>query len=233
MFYLADAYVRPFFKTQMKTLRDRADAGRQLAQKLTAYAERSDVLVLGLARGGIPVAYEIAKALHVPLDVLIVRKLGVPGHEELAMGAIASGGIRVLNASVVENLAIPPAVIDQIAEMETAELTRRAQAYGGASAPPEIVGKTIILVDDGIATGATLRAAIAALRTQNPARIVVAVGVVPPETYDELCAEVEEFVSILRPAPFWGVGLWFDRFSPTSDEEVRTLLARAKRHVKS
>ncbi len=225
MIYLEDVFLRSLLDEEMPTLHDRADAGRKLAQKLTAYADQPDVLVLGLARGGVPVAYEIATALRLPLDVLIVRKLGVPGHEELAMGAIAYGGGGVLNTDVIEQLAIPQAAIDAVTARETQELARRAQAYRGDRPRPAISGQTIILVDDGIATGATLRAAIAALQTQNPARIVIAVGVAPPDTYDELVDEVDELVCLMQPVPFWGVGVWFEHFPSTSDEEVRTLLS--------
>lgn len=227
MNYLQDAFVRPFLNTDTPTLVDRKDAGQQLAQKLAAYAGQPDSLVLGLARGGVPVAYEIATILHLPLDVLIVRKLGVPGHEELAMGAIASGGIQVLNTDVVEQLRIPQNVIDAVIERESKELNRRDEAYRGNRPRPDFRGKTVILVDDGIATGATLRAAIGLVRTRNPSRIVVAVGVAPSETVDRLADQVDEFVCLLQPEPFWGVGMWFERFYPTSDTEVRTLLERS------
>jgi len=214
-------------KPKLQRFQDRADVGRQLAQMLDAYAEQPDVLVLGLARGGVPVAYEIAAKLHLPLDALIVRKLGLPSQPELAMGAIASGGIRVLNAEIVESLAIPQKVIDAVAKMETDELNRREQTYRGTRPFPNVSGKTVILVDDGIATGSTLRAAIAALRTKYPARIVVAVGVSPPETYQKLIEEVDKVVCLLQPIPFVSVGYWFERFGSTSDGEVRMLLSQA------
>ncbi|MBV7331586.1 phosphoribosyltransferase [Chloroflexi bacterium TSY] len=228
MYYLEDAFVRPLVKKEIEPLRDRADAGRKLAKKLVHHADQPEVLVLGLARGGLPVAYEIATALHAPLDVLIVRKLGVPGHEELAMGAIASGGIRVMNEDIVEHLAIPRSVVDDVTKQELRELLRRERVYRGDQPTLDVYGKTVILVDDGIATGATLRTAIAALQAQKPERIVVAVGVAPPETYRELVGRVDELVCLLQPEPFWGVGLWFRRFSQTTDEEVRTLLDKAK-----
>lgn len=224
---LRDAFVRPLRGRPPRPLRDRADAGQQLATQLSAYAGQRDLLVLGLARGGVPVAYEIAQALHAPLDVFVVRKLGVPGHEELALGAIASGGIRVLNEEIVDALAISDAQIAAVSAREQQEIDRREHAYRGGRPAPDIHGKTVILVDDGIATGATLRAAIAAIRAQAPARLIVAVGVAPPESCESLQAEVDELVCLLKPDPFWAVGLWFANFAPTSDEEVRVLLARA------
>jgi putative phosphoribosyl transferase len=208
-------------------LRNRVDAGQKLAAKLSAYAGRQDVLVLGLPRGGVPVAYEIANALHVPLDIFVVRKLGVPGYEELAMGAIASGGGRVLNDEIVQRLAISDDIINAVAANEQREIERRERAYRRERVALDVQGKTVILVDDGVATGATLRAALAALRILKPAKIIVAVGVAPPETCESLESEVDEFVCLLKPDPFWAVGLWFAEFAPTSDDEVSTLLARA------
>jgi predicted phosphoribosyltransferase len=208
-----------------RPFRDRVHAGKVLAERLRAYANRPDVLVLALPRGGVPVAYEVAKALHVPMDVFLVRKLGVPGHEELAMGAVASGGVRVINEDVVRSLGIPDAVIDRVASKELIELSRREQAYRGNRPEPDIRGKTIILVDDGLATGSTMRAAVRALRTKQPAKIVVAVPIAAPETCDALAREVDEMVCAVTPEPFYAVGLWYDDFDQTSDDDVRALLA--------
>jgi putative phosphoribosyl transferase len=216
--------------------RDRTDAGRQLAARLTRYADRTDVLVLALPRGGVPVAYEVAKALKAPLDVFLVRKLGVPGHEELAMGAIASGGVRVLNEDLVDYLRIPDGVIDAVAAVEQRELERRERAYRDDRPPPEVKDSIVILVDDGLATGSTMRAAAAALRLQKPQRIVVAVPVSSAEACEELRSEVDEIVCAVTPEHFQGVGLWYEDFSQTSDEEVRELLKRAtqqQHHVAS
>ena len=209
--------------------RDRREAGRHLVSKLGAYAGRSDVIVLALPRGGVPVAYEVAHALGAPLDVFLVRKLGVPGQEELAMGALASGDVRVLNEDVVRMLGIPPAMIDAVAARERAELARREAAYRGARPPVDVRGRTAILVDDGLATGATMRAAAAALRQQGPLRLVIAVPLAAPETCHTLAAEVDEIVCAMTPEPFYSVGLWYDDFSQTSDEEVRDLLEQAAR----
>jgi putative phosphoribosyl transferase len=207
--------------------KDRTDAGRKLAARLKHYADREDVLVLALPRGGVPVAYEVAKELNVPLDVFLVRKLGVPGHEELAMGAIASGGVRVVNEDIVNYLKIPNAVIDAVAAREQRELERRARAYRGDRPPPDVKDRIVILIDDGLATGSTMRAAAASLRLQKPRRIVVAVPVSSPETCDEFRSEVDEIVCAFTPEHFQGVGLWYEEFSQTSDEEVRELLKRA------
>ena len=207
--------------------RDRSDAGRQLAAKLAAYADRSDVLVLALPRGGVPVAFEVARALHAPLNVFLVRKLGVPGQEELAMGAIATGGVRVLNDEVVRAAGITEDVIADVAAQEQDELWRRERLYRGDRPAPDVRGKTVILVDDGLATGSTMRAAVAALRQQRPARIVVAVPVGAPETCAEFQAEADEAVCARAPEPFYAVGLWYDDFSQTTDEEVHDLLERA------
>ena len=208
---------------------DRSEAGKELATKLSAYKDRDDVLVLALPRGGVPVAFEVAQALDAPLDVFLVRKLGVPGHEELAMGAIATGGVRVLNEEVVDYLKIPDRVIDSIAATELKELKRREIAYRGNRPEPEVKGKTVILIDDGLATGSTIRAAAQALRQQQPARIVVAVPVSAPETCDEYRIGVDEIICAATPEPFWGVGLWYHDFSQTTDEEVRDLLERARK----
>lgn len=209
--------------------RDRADAGRVLAQRLKAYANRADVLILALPRGGVPVAFEVAEALDAPLDIFIVRKLGVPGHEELAMGALATGGVRVVNDDVVSQLGLSDAVIDAVAAQEKKELERRERAYRGARAAPDVRGRTVILVDDGLATGATMRAAAAALRKQQPARLVVAVPVAASQTCDDLRTEVDEIVCGATPEPFLGVGRWYRDFSQTTDEEVRLLLEQAWR----
>jgi predicted phosphoribosyltransferase len=208
--------------------RDRREAGRRLAEKLTAYAGRPDVIVLALPRGGVPVAYEVARALGAPLDVYLVRKLGVPGQEELAMGAIATGGVVVLNEPVVRGLGIPRYVIDAVTAWQQRELERRESLYRGEAPPPDVRGQTVILVDDGLATGATMRAAVAALRKQQPARIVVAVPTAPPETCEELRTETDDVVCAMTPEPFQSVGLWYEDFSQTTDDEVRELLARAR-----
>jgi putative phosphoribosyl transferase len=207
--------------------RDRQDAGRRLARLLSKYAGRSDVIVLALPRGGVPVAFEVAQQLKAPLDIFLVRKLGVPGHEELAMGAIASGGTRVLNEDVVRYLQIPDDVIDAVAVDEQRELERRERAYRNGRPAPRVEAQIVILIDDGLATGSTMRAAAAALRRQNPARIVVAVPVAPAETCEDFRAEVDEVVCAATPEPFRGVGLWYEDFSQTSDVEVRALLERA------
>ena len=208
--------------------RDRREAGRFLARELAAYANRPDVIVLALPRGGVPVGYEIAQALHAPLDVFLVRKLGVPGHEEYAMGAIASGGVSVLNEEVVQRLGISPYQIETVAAREQRELERRERAYRGERPPPEVSGRTVILVDDGLATGASMQAAVLALRRLQPARIVVAVPVAAPETCEQLREIADEVVCATTPEPFYAVGLWYEDFSQTSDEEVRALLAQAE-----
>ena len=206
--------------------RDRVEAGELLAERLTAYAGRDDVAVLALPRGGVPVAYEIARVLQVPFDVFVVRKLGVPGHEELAMGAIASGGARVINHDVVNALGIPMHLIDAVARTEQIELDRRERLYRGTRSPVHLVNRTVILVDDGLATGSTMRAAVMAARQQQPARVVVAVPVGAPATCAELSREADEVVCLRTPEPFVAVGLWYRDFTPTSDQEVRALLAR-------
>ena len=206
---------------------DRTDAGLKLAERLSKYRDRNDVLVLGLPRGGVPVAYEVAKALHAPLDVYLVRKLGVPGHEELAMGAIATGGVMTLNREVIDELGILDEVLRAVALREWQELARRESLYRGDRPPPEVAGKTVILADDGLATGSTMRAAIAALKKQAPARIVVAVPVAAAQTCAQLGSEVDEVVCPHTPDQFYAVGLWYRDFSPTSDEQVRNLLQSA------
>jgi len=207
---------------------NRREAGRILASLLMKYADRDDVLVLALPRGGVPVGFEVAQALRAPLDVFIVRKLGVPGHDELAMGAIATGGVRVLNDDVVISLELEPKVIDAVAAKEGKELARRERLYRGARPSPDVHGRTVILVDDGLATGSTMRAAVAALRKQRPARIVVAVPVAAPETCEEFKTEVDEVVCAATPRMFNGVGRWYGDFSQTTDEEVHELLAQAR-----
>src|ERR1700730_16404812 len=207
---------------------DRREAGLLLAAKLAAYANHPDVVVLALPRGGVPVAYEIARALRAPLDVFVVRKLGVPGYEELAMGALATGGVRVLNDQVVRDLRIPDYVIDRVVAEEGEALVRRERVYRGGRPPLEVHGRTVILVDDGLATGATMRAAVKASRQHGPANIVVAVPTASPETCQELKAEVDEVVCAITPEPFYAVGYWYEDFTQTTDQEVRELLARAQ-----
>jgi erythromycin esterase-like protein/predicted phosphoribosyltransferase len=206
--------------------RDRREAGRLLAEKLAAYANRPDVLVLALPRGGVPVAYEVARGLGAPLDVFVVRKLGVPGYEELAMGAIATGGVRVLNDQLVERLGIGDQAIEAIAARERQELERRERLYRGDRPPLDVRGRTVILVDDGLATGATMHAAIDALRQQNPARIVVAVPTASPEACEEMKEKADDVICAITPEPFYAVGRWYHDFSQTADEEVGVLLAQ-------
>ncbi|HHF7366122.1 TPA: phosphoribosyltransferase [Legionella bozemanae] len=203
---------------------DRYQAGCVLVDLLKNYAKRTDVIVLALPRGGVPVGYEIAQKLSLPLDIFIVRKLGVPGHEELAMGAIASGGITVLNEEIVNLLHISTEAIDTIQKSEQEELLRREQVYRGKKPFPELSGKTIILVDDGIATGYTMRAAIAALKQKKPAKLIVAIPVAARSTCDEIAPLVDEIICPIRPVNFYAVGLWYNDFSQTTDEEVMQLL---------
>lgn len=213
----------------MKTrFRNRTEAGQLLARKLqSTYANRSDVLVLGLPRGGVPVAFEVAKVLNAPLDICLVRKLGVPGHEELAMGAIATGEVVVLNQSVVHSLGISQKAIEQMTERERLELNRRDHAYRGSRPVLDFSQRTIILIDDGIATGSTLRAAISTIKQQQPDRIVVAVPVAPPSVCNELKTEVDDVVCLVTPEELYSISLWYEDFAPTTDEEVRHLLALA------
>jgi putative phosphoribosyl transferase len=206
---------------------NRTEAGRQLAEKLEKYAGRDDVIVLGLPRGGVPVAYEVAKRLRAPLDVFIVRKLGVPGFEELAAGAIASGGVRVLNEDVMRAIRYADEAIEAVTAKETTELERREQLYREGRLPPELRGRIAILVDDGLATGATMRAAVKALRQRGTAKIVVAVPVGPPDTCHELAEEADETICLSTPVFFQAVGQYYEDFSQTSDDDVRELLARA------
>jgi predicted phosphoribosyltransferase len=208
--------------------RDRAHAGRALAERLKGYAGRPSLLVLGLPRGGVPVAFEVARALDAPLDVFVVGKLGVPGHEELAMGALTSGGVLVLNDDAVQGLGIDAAAIARAATAEKKELERRDLAYRGDRGPVEVARRTVILVDDGLATGSTMRAAVHAVRAQGPERIVVAVPVAAAQTCAQLRGEVDEIVCAYTPEPFHAVGLWYDDFTQTSDDEVRDLLARGR-----
>ena len=206
---------------------NRTDAGRYLATKLSEYAGRGDVVVLALPRGGVPVAFEVSQALNAPLDIFLVRKLGVPGHQELAMGAIASGAVLVRNESVLRYLNIPDDALSTVAVNEQKELERRERAYRGNRPTPDLKARAAILIDDGLATGSTMRAAAAAVRQKEPARIMVAVPVGAPETCAELRDEVDEIVCVATPHPFGGVGMWYADFSQTTDEEVRKLLEKA------
>jgi putative phosphoribosyl transferase len=215
----------------MGLFKDRRDAGRKLAEELSTYAGRSDVIVLALPRGGVPVAYEVALALSAPLDIFIVRKLGLPGHEELAIGAIASGGVRVLNDDIIQALNIPPRVIDTVAQRELGELERRERAYRGDRPAPEVRDRVAMLIDDGLATGASMRAAVAGLRALHPAQIVVAVPTAAPETCAALEPEVDRIVCAMTPEPFYGVGRWYEDFSQTTDDEVRMFLEEANRQL--
>jgi predicted phosphoribosyltransferase len=212
---------------------DRHHAGELLGQALSKYADGKDVIVLGLPRGGVPVAYEVARQLRVPMDVMVVRKLGVPGWEELAMGAIASGGIRVMNDDVVMSSGVSQETIEKVTAVQQLELTRRELAYRGHAAPAKIKGRIVILVDDGIATGATIRAAIRAIRTQSPAELIVAVPVAPPETCAELQPMVDSLVTLVVPDNFIAVGHWYHNFTQTTDDEVRELLALATRDLQN
>jgi len=208
--------------------RDRVEAGDVLAGRLGHYAGRDDVLVLGLPRGGVPVAARVALALGAPLDVFVVRKLGVPGHEELAMGAIASGGVRVVNQQVVDRLGIGEAALGRAAEAEGRELTRREQRYREGRGPPDLAGRVVILVDDGLATGSTMRAAVAAARRLGPTRLVVAVPTAPASTCQRLRAEADEVVCATTPRPFRAVGFSYRSFPQTTDEEVTATLRAAQ-----
>jgi len=209
----------------MEGFRDRREAGQILAELLKKYQDREDVLVLGLPRGGVPVAAEVARELRAPLDVFVVRKLGVPGHEELAFGAIASSGIRTLNRDVVDQLRLGPGDIERVTDREQAELSRREQVYRGKRGPLEVTGRTVLLVDDGLATGATMRAAVRDLRQRDPRKVVVAVPTGAPETCRDLAMEADEVVCVMTPEYFAGVGRCYRDFSQTSDKEVEALLA--------
>ncbi|MEO6567159.1 MAG: phosphoribosyltransferase [Opitutaceae bacterium] len=210
---------------------NRTEAGRILAKLLSEYSDQPDVLVLALPRGGVPVASEVAQTLNVPLDVFVVRKLGLPGHEELAMGAIASGGVRVLNREVIDQFAISESVLEQTAQGELRELGRREKAYREYRSAPQIDGRIIILVDDGIATGSTMRAAITALRRLRAGRVIVATPIAALSTAEEMKLEVDAFFAVVTPVDFAGVGDWYDDFSQTTDEEVRQLLQQANERL--
>lgn len=214
-------------ESMQRRLKDRAEAGRLLAEKLIAYADRADVLVLALPRGGVPVAYEIASRLNAPLDVFIVRKLGTPLNEEMAMGAIATGGVRVLNEEVIETLRISAEEIEAVERKERKELERRERAYRSSRPAPDVEGRTVILVDNGVATGTTMLAAIAALRKCEPARIIVAVAVASISTYLELRHKADDVVCLMMPEEFYAVSQWYERFTQVTDDEVRDLLERA------
>ena len=207
--------------------RNRRDAGRRLAAELRTYANRTDVIVLALPRGGVPVGYEVATALDVPLDVFVVRKLGLPWHEELAMGALASGGVRILDDDLIRVARVSTEDIERVTAAEQVELESREQRYRGDRPFPDLTGKTVLLVDDGLATGSTMRAAVAALRQEVPRRIVVAVPVAAPATCDAFRDIADDIVCAVTPEPFRAVGLWYDDFSQTTDEEVHELLVQA------
>jgi putative phosphoribosyl transferase len=217
----------------MKRFLNRREAGLELAEKLDRFAGRQDVVVLGLARGGVPVAYEIALTLDLPLDVLVVRKLGAPGHEEFAIGGIATGGVRVLNQEAIQLLGITPSTVERITMLEQQELERREKMYRGDRGAADVKGRTVIVVDDGLATGATMQAAITALRKRHPAAIIVAAPVVAPDTCKYLSTVADACEYVQAPEPFYGVGLWYSDFSPTSDREVQLLLEAAAREAPS
>lgn len=206
---------------------DRKDAGGKLADRLRRYAGRRDLLILALPRGGVPVAYEVARKLNAPLDIFLVRKLGLPGHEELAMGAIAPGGVRIINDEVVNSLEIPWEVIDNVARQEEVELNRRMAVYRGSRSPIDARGKTVILIDDGLATGSSMRAAVTAVKKLGPRKIVVAVPTAAKETCRDFQGEVDELICLVTPEPFYGVGYWYQDFSQTTDDEVKELLNQA------
>jgi predicted phosphoribosyltransferase len=210
---------------------DRYDAGRRLAATLSRYADQPNLLILALPRGGVPVAYEVARALHAPLDVFLVRKLGFPGHEELAMGAIATGGVRILDRQLIQMYGVPAELIERVTAAERHEMERRERLYRGGRPPPNVRGRTVILIDDGLATGSTMRAAVEALRVEGVRKIVVAVPVAPLDTCEALREEVDDIVCAVTPEPFRAVGIWYADFGETSDDEVRDLLARAGREL--
>jgi len=212
-----------------RPFKNRPDAGRLLAEHLRQYAGRDDLLVLALPRGGVPVAYEVARALHAPLDVFIVRKLGVPGHEEYAMGAVASGGIRVINEQAIHDLALSEETLERVAAAELAELNRRERVYRGDRPEPTVEGRTVILVDDGLATGTSMKAAVKALKSRKPARLVVAVPIAARDTCAALARDVDEVVCAVTPEHFHAVGLWYQNFNQTTDEEVHDLLDKGRR----
>lgn len=202
-----------------------------LATQLQAYADRADVIVLALPRGGVPIAYEVARALHAPMDIWVVRKLGVPGHEELAMGAAATGGVRFLNEDIVREFHVSPEMIEAVTRREQREIARRVQAYRDDLPLPTIAGKTVLLVDDGLATGATMHAAVMALRQKHPAHVVVAVPTAAPEVCEAFRGEADEVVCAITPEPFGAVGCWYEDFAQTSDEEVQQLLQLAQQEA--
>lgn len=209
---------------------NRQTAGQQLAKQLSAYANRSNMLVLGLPRGGVPVAYEVARALNLPLDICLVRKLGLPGHKEVAIGAIAPGGVQVFDQAFIQSLAVSDEMIAHVIALEQRELKRREQTYRKHQSAAQILGREVILVDDGLATGSTMRAAIAVLKAQQARRIVVAVPVAPPSTCHDLRVEVDRLVCLHTPSSFYSIGLWYENFVQTTDEKVIHLLAAAKAH---
>lgn len=213
--------------------RDRTDAGRVLAERVAHSVHDKDVLVLGLPRGGVPVAFEVAHALHADLDIFLVRKLGLPGHEELAIGAIASGGIRVFNRALLAELNLSPKLIDQIAAREERELRRREELYREGRPPLPVRNRTVLLVDDGLATGASMKAAAQALQLQGPKRIIVAVPVAAEQTCDEFRMHVDEVICAYTPQPFLAVGMWYEDFSQTTDQEVQHLLEDAARQTRA
>ena len=215
----------------MERFKDRRDAGRLLARKLSAYAGQTDVIVLALPRGGVPVAYEVALALNTPLDIFLVRKLGLPGREELAIGAIASGGIRVLNKDIIRVLSVPEEVINIVARNELQELERREHNYRGDRPAPDVRDRKVILIDDGLATGASMRAAVVGVRAQHPARIIIAVPAASPEMCDAFEFEVDEMVCGMTPEPFYGLSRWYEDFSQTTDEDVRMFLKEANHQL--
>ena len=215
----------------MERFKDRRDAGRVLARKLSAYGGQADVIVLALPRGGVPVGYEVALALNAPLDIFLVRKLGLPGREELAIGAIASGGVRVLNQDIIRVLNVPEEVINIVARQELQELGRREHHYRGDRPAPEIRDRKVILIDDGLATGASMRAAVVGVRGQHPSRIVIAVPAAAPELCNAFQFEVDEMVCAITPEPFYGVSRWYEDFSQITDEEVRMFLQKANHQL--
>jgi putative phosphoribosyl transferase len=215
----------------MRAFRDRRDAGRKVAQRFDAFAGKSDVIVLALPRGGVPIAYEIAMRIGAPLDILVVRKLGVPGHEELAMGAIASGGIRVIDQRTVSRLGISREQVEAVEHRELAELERRERTFRAGRPTLDVENKTAIVVDDGLATGASMAAAIDALRTKHPARIVGAVPVASPDTCEAMSERADEMICLYTPARMYAVGVWYEDFTQTTDAEVRELLDAAARNL--
>ncbi|PYI86489.1 MAG: phosphoribosyl transferase [Verrucomicrobia bacterium] len=213
--------------------KNRTEAGRLLAAKLLCHSSAPALLVLALPRGGVPVAYEVASALRAPLDIFLVRKLGVPGHEEYAMGALATGGVRILNPDAVQHLGISEDVIEKVVAKEKAELERREREYRGSRPVPELRGRTVMIVDDGLATGSSMRAAVAALRQKQPARIIVAVPVAPPSAVEDLQCQADEVVCVIMPDDFYAVGQWYVDFEQTSDAEVRAYLRQAAQEPES